>query len=201
MHICVTRPRGIHHSDVIMSAMASQITSLTFVHSNVYPDASKKTSELRVTGLWAGIQRWPVKSPHKGQYCGNVSIWWRHFVIAALAVRFWPELAWYWWCYWHKNKVNIGYLLCLTFFPCVLLQLQIPCAHIAIDWSAVKLCHINDRDLTNNCGENEPYSNIRVMVNPINTLMPSDAYMSQLTWFSSVQEIEVGCVVVDSIPV
>ena len=27
---------------------------------------SKKTSKLRVTGLWGGIHRWPVNSPHKG---------------------------------------------------------------------------------------------------------------------------------------
>ena len=47
--------------------MASEITSLTIVYSTVYSRRrSKKTSKLRVTGLCAGIHRWPVNSPHKG---------------------------------------------------------------------------------------------------------------------------------------
>ena len=46
-----------------MSAMASQITSLTIVYSGFY---SKKTSKLRVTGLGEGIRRSPVNSPHIG---------------------------------------------------------------------------------------------------------------------------------------
>ena len=48
-----------------MSAIASQITSLTVVSSAVYSRCrSKKTSKLRVTGL-RGIHRWPVNSSHK----------------------------------------------------------------------------------------------------------------------------------------
>ena len=46
-----------HYNDVIMSAMASQITSLTIVCSTVY---SRRKSKVR------GIHRWPVNSPHKG---------------------------------------------------------------------------------------------------------------------------------------
>ena len=42
-----------HYNDVIMGAMASQITSLTIVYSTW----SKKASKLRVTGLWTG-DRW-----------------------------------------------------------------------------------------------------------------------------------------------
>ena len=58
-----------HYNDVIMSATASQITSLTIVYSTVYSRRrSKKTSKLRVTGFFVmGIHRWPVNSPHKGQ--------------------------------------------------------------------------------------------------------------------------------------
>ena len=37
-----------------MGAMASQITSLTSVYSNVYSSTSEKTPKLRVTGLCAG---------------------------------------------------------------------------------------------------------------------------------------------------
>ena len=56
---------GRHYNDVIMSTMASQITSLTIVYSTVYSRCRlKKTSKLRVTGLCEG-NRWPVNSPHK----------------------------------------------------------------------------------------------------------------------------------------
>ena len=50
-----------------MSALASQITSLTIVYSTTWPRSrSKITSKLRVTGLCRGIHRWPVNSQHKG---------------------------------------------------------------------------------------------------------------------------------------
>ena len=40
-----------HFSDVIMSTMASQITSVAIAYSSVYSGADKKTSTLRITGL------------------------------------------------------------------------------------------------------------------------------------------------------
>ena len=44
-----------HNNDVILTAMASQTTSLTIVYSIVYSRRrSKKTSKLRVTGPCAG---------------------------------------------------------------------------------------------------------------------------------------------------
>ena len=50
-----THPLILHYGDVIMDAIASQITSLTIVYSIVYSDADqRKTSKLRVTGLCAG---------------------------------------------------------------------------------------------------------------------------------------------------
>ena len=56
-----------HYSNVIMSAMASQITGVSMVCSTVCPGAGqKKTSKLRVTGLLGGIHRRPVNSPNKG---------------------------------------------------------------------------------------------------------------------------------------
>ena len=53
-----------HYGDVIMSTMASQITSLTIVYSTAYSRRrSKNTAKLRVTGLCAGNSQ--VNSPHK----------------------------------------------------------------------------------------------------------------------------------------
>ena len=77
---CATQ---VHRTDVIMSAMASQITSLTFVYSTVYSRRrSKKTSKFRVTDLYVGHS--PVTGEFPAQRASNaenVSIWWRHHVI------------------------------------------------------------------------------------------------------------------------
>ena len=69
-----------YYSDVIMGAMASQITSLTVVCSTVCSGGDKKkTSKLRVTGLCAGSSPVTCKFPTQmGSYAENVSIWWRH---------------------------------------------------------------------------------------------------------------------------
>ena len=57
----------VHYNDVIMSAMASQITSLTIVYSTVYSRRrSKKTSKLRVTGPCGGNSPVTGGFPHKG---------------------------------------------------------------------------------------------------------------------------------------
>ena len=56
-----------HYNDVMMSAMASQLTSLTIVYSTVYSgaDQRKHQSSALLAYMW-GIHRWPVNSPHKG---------------------------------------------------------------------------------------------------------------------------------------
>ena len=55
-----------HYNDVIMSAMASQIISLTIVYSTAYSgwDQRKHQSSASLAFVW-GIHRWPVNSPHK----------------------------------------------------------------------------------------------------------------------------------------
>ena len=56
-----------HYNDVIMSAMASQITSLAIVYSTVYSgaDQRKYQSSAPLAFVWV-IHWWPVNSPHKG---------------------------------------------------------------------------------------------------------------------------------------
>ena len=58
---------GSHYNDVTMSAMASQITSLTIVYSSVYSGADQRQHQnsASLAFVW-GIHRWPVNSPHKG---------------------------------------------------------------------------------------------------------------------------------------
>ena len=56
----------IHYSDVIMSTVASQITSVSIVCSTVgsSADQRKHQSYTALAFVW-GIQRWLVNSPHK----------------------------------------------------------------------------------------------------------------------------------------
>ena len=57
---------GKHYSDVIMSAMASQITSVTIVYITVHSGADKKKNKSSASRAFVrGIHRWPVNSPHK----------------------------------------------------------------------------------------------------------------------------------------
>ena len=55
-----------HYGDVIMGAIASQITRLIIVYSTVYSDAGqrKHQSSASLAIVW-GIHRGPVNSPHK----------------------------------------------------------------------------------------------------------------------------------------
>ena len=56
-----------HYNDVIMGAMASQITSLTIVLSTVYSDADQRKHQSSASLAFVrGIHRGPVNSPHKG---------------------------------------------------------------------------------------------------------------------------------------
>ena len=57
-----------HYYDVIMGAMASEITSLTIVYSTVHSgaDQRKHQSPASLAFVW-GIHRSPVNSPHKWQ--------------------------------------------------------------------------------------------------------------------------------------
>ena len=77
--IMLTARLPLHHGYVIMSAMASQITSLTIVYSTVYSGADqRKHQSCASLAFVRGIHQWPVNSPHKGPVMQkNVSIWWR----------------------------------------------------------------------------------------------------------------------------
>ena len=55
-----------HYSDVIMGAMASQITSRAIVYSTVYSDPDKRKYQSSASLAFVrGIHRSPVNSPHK----------------------------------------------------------------------------------------------------------------------------------------
>ena len=55
-----------HHDDVIMIAMASQITSLTIVYSTLYLGTDERKHQSSASLAFVkGIHRWPVNSPHE----------------------------------------------------------------------------------------------------------------------------------------
>ena len=61
-----TKHQNSHYSDVIMTMVASHITSLTVVYSTIYSgaDQSKHQSSASLAFMW-GIHRGAVNSPHK----------------------------------------------------------------------------------------------------------------------------------------
>ena len=76
---------GIHYNDVIMGAIASQITSLTIVYSTVYSDADQRKHQGSASlAFCAGNS--PATGEFPAQMASNaekVSIWWRHHVIGS----------------------------------------------------------------------------------------------------------------------
>ena len=56
-----------HYNDVIMRAIAFQITSLTIVYSTVYSDVDQRKHQRSASLVFVrGIHRLPLNSPHKG---------------------------------------------------------------------------------------------------------------------------------------
>ena len=81
-----------HYNDVIMEAIASQISSLPIVYSTVYSRCrSKKHPSSASLAFVRGIHQWPVNSPVAGEFpaqkdsnAENVFIWWRQHVLEEL---------------------------------------------------------------------------------------------------------------------
>ena len=83
-----------HYSDVIMTTMASPITSLTVVYSIVYSDADeRKTPTLRVTGLCAKNSSVNSEFPaQRASDAENASIWWRHYDLHTDTTNFFMKM-------------------------------------------------------------------------------------------------------------
>ena len=77
-----------HYNDVIISAMASQITAVSIVNTAICSgaDQRKYKSTAALAFVWE-IHRWSLNSPQKKAInAENVSIWWRdhdghHFAV------------------------------------------------------------------------------------------------------------------------
>ena len=74
-----------HYNDVIMSIMASQITSPTIVYSTVYSGADQRKRQSSASLAFVrGIHR----SAQRASNAENVSIWWRHHDFCLLVKYF-----------------------------------------------------------------------------------------------------------------
>ena len=119
-----------HYNDVIMSTMASQITSLTVVYSSVYSVADERKHQSSVSLAFVrGIRRRPVNSPYKGLVTRKMFLFddaimilhWRpvgQFFLGSVAVkqawRIWLDIShaatsknWY---YNHTGHTNTVYI-------------------------------------------------------------------------------------------
>ena len=66
-HCFLNETDSRHYNDVIMSTMASQITSLTIVYSTVYSGIDQRKHQSSASLAFVrGIYWWLVNSPHKG---------------------------------------------------------------------------------------------------------------------------------------
>ena len=64
--VCSYRVPSAHYNEIIMGAIASQITSLRIVYSIVYSDADQRKHQSSAPLAFVrGIHRSPVNSPHK----------------------------------------------------------------------------------------------------------------------------------------
>ena len=117
-----------HYDDVIMGAIASQITSLTIVYSAVYSgaDQSKHQSSASLAFVW-GIHRGPVNSPHKWPVTRKMfpfddvimKLTWSECQKLSLMIS-WHWFMWWldairvlFWQFWEKKYweiINLGYL-------------------------------------------------------------------------------------------
>ena len=67
------RSMSIHYGDVIMGAIAFQITSLAIVYSTVFSYADQRKHQSSASlGFVRGIHRRPVNSPHKWPVTGKM---------------------------------------------------------------------------------------------------------------------------------
>ena len=64
-YACITGNRCSHYGDIIMGAIASQITSITIVYLTVYSDAGQRKQSSASLAFLRGIHLGPVNSPHK----------------------------------------------------------------------------------------------------------------------------------------
>ena len=95
MGIPLPRNMVFRYNDLIISAMASHIASLTIVYSSVYSGSNqrKHQSSASLAFVW-GIHRSPVNSPHKGSVTRKIlpfddviMLYWNRTQVAVVCIN------------------------------------------------------------------------------------------------------------------
>ena len=122
---------GGHCNNVIMSAMASQVTGLTIVYSTVYSVADQRKHQILASLAFArGIHQWPVNSQHKGPVTRKMFLF--DDLIMRASTKMAEDIAWkFFGISRFKNYKNSRGNKCLTdSFPCL------------NDWSVIWYCFL-----------------------------------------------------------
>ena len=116
-HIWMGREMLFHYGDVIMRAMASHLTSLTIVCSNVCsgPDQRKHQSSASQAFVWGNSSVTGEFPTQRASNAQNAPIWWRHLVDRTSA-----ESGPLWRFHW---EFIFDFILLLLFYFTTLLQL------------------------------------------------------------------------------
>ena len=117
-----------HNSDVRMSTMASQITSVSIVYATVCsgPDQRKHQSSASLAFV-RGIHRWPVNSPYKGPVTRKM------FPFDDVS------------CFWRNVSVQLGPM---ALWLVAVKKLHVSHAHLHHDLTAVSAAQIQQHALT-----------------------------------------------------
>ena len=109
-----------HYNDVIMGAIASQITSLTIVYSTVYSDADQRKHQSSASLAFVrGIHRWPVNFPtQRASNAENVSTWRRHYDFSKMVPRSPGCIQWDCQCSWKWRLYKTCFYILHVHFVC-----------------------------------------------------------------------------------
>ena len=100
-----------HYNDIIMSAMASQITRLMIVYSNVYSGGDQRKHQSSASLAFVRGIQFPTQ---RASNVENISIWWRHHDICIFPWHdaLWPSFKF------HAIQGNCAYRAILYMYNC-----------------------------------------------------------------------------------
>ena len=121
-----------HYSEVIMGAMASQITSLTIVYSTVYSGTDQRKHQSSTSLAFVrGIHRWPVNSPHKWPVTQKM------FPFDDVNMALLGGRGMFEWCIEDTRTCQHG-VYYWEYYPCALSLCQVPAIHLMIGQPRMK---------------------------------------------------------------
>ena len=156
----IVTPWVKHYLDVIMTTMASQITSLTVVYWTVYSDADqrKHQSSASLAFVWEITETGEFPA-QRASYAENVSIWWRHHdmfmqIPWVISIYHWMVSCYLQYgirtCRWKAgtSKANRN-IACQDAIIILSIQvimtgscLSFPCwTHLRVSWMSIKFCY------------------------------------------------------------